>query len=146
MYMDNSGWVSIDFMIAFMIIILTIPSLTAIISDRIDTVNSVREITEAKILEENVAGIIEMVYSGGCGCSYTLKMPSKIATKPYYIKIDPSGVHVMYMNNIGTSFMNPIKITDGKSHTNIYLEPDVTYNISNIKFRDSYNSITIKKI
>ena len=144
--MDKNGWVSIDFIIAFMIIILTIPSVTAIISDRIDTVNSVREITEAKILEENVAGIIEMVYSGGFGCSYTLKMPSKIATKSYYLKIDPSGIQVLFMNNIGTSFITPIKITDGKYYSNIYLEPDVTYNISNIKFGDNYNGIFIKKI
>ena len=144
--MDKSGWVSIDFMIAFMIIILTIPSVTAIISDRIDTVNSVREITEAKILEENVAAIIEMVYSGGFGCSYTLKMPSKISTKSYSLKIDPSGVHVMFMNNIGTSFMTPIMITDGKYYSNIILDPDVTYNISNIKFGDNYNGISIKKM
>jgi hypothetical protein len=144
--MDKSGWVSIDFMIAFMIIILTIPSVTAIISDRFDTVNSVREITEAKILEENVAGIIEMVYSGGIGCSYTLKMPSKIENKSYSLKIDQSGVHVMFMNNIGTSFMTPMKITDGKYYSNIILEPDVTYNISNIKFGDNYNGIIIKKI
>lgn len=144
--MDKSGWVSIDFMIAFMIILLTIPSITAIISERIDTVNSVREITEAKILEENIGEIIEMVYSGGYGCSYTLKMPSKIATKSYCLKIDPSGVHVMFMNNIGTAFMAPIKITDGKYYSNIYLEPNVTYNISNIKFGDNYNVIIIKKI
>lgn len=144
--MDKSGWVSIDFMIAFMIIILTIPSLTATISDRIDTVNSVREITEAKILEENVAGIIEMVYSGGLGCSYTLKMPSKIGTKSYCLKIDPSCVHVMFMNNIGTTFMTPIKVTDGKYYSNILLEPNISYNISNIKFEDNYNGIIIKKI
>ena len=144
--MDKNGWVSIDFMIAFMIIMVTIPSVTAIISDRLDTANSLQEITEAKILEENVAGIIEMVYSGGYGCSYTLKMPPKIATKSYCLKIDPSGVHVMFMNNIGTAFMTPIKITDGKYYSNILLKPNMSYNISNIKFGDNYNGILIKKI
>jgi hypothetical protein len=144
--MDRNGWVNIDFMVAFLIIILTIPSITAIISDRLDTVSSVREIAEAKILEENVAGIIEMVYSGGLGCSYKLKMPSKIANKSYNIKINSTGVYVMFKNHIGTVFITPIKITDGKYFSNILLEPNKTYNISNIKFGDKYNGILIEKI
>ena len=71
--MDRNGWVSIDFILAFLIIILTIPSITSIISDRLDTANSVREIGEAHILEENVAGTIEMVYSGGPGLFLYIK-------------------------------------------------------------------------
>jgi len=145
-YMDKNGWVSVDFMIAFMIIILTIPSITSIINDRVDTANSIREIAEAKILEENVAGIIEMVYSGGQGCSYMLKMPSKIANKSYCLKINSTGVYVMFKNNIGMVFITPMKITKGKYYSNILLEPNKTYNISNIKFGDNYNGIIIKEI
>ena len=145
-YMDRDGWVSIDFIIAFMIIILTIPSITAIISDRLDTVNSVREIAEARILEENIAGIIEMVYSGGVGCSYRIKMPPKIANKSYTLKINSTGVYVMFKNHIGTVFITPIKISDSKYNSNILLEPNKNYNISNIKFGDKYNGILIEKI
>jgi hypothetical protein len=122
---------------------LTIPSITAIISDRVDTANSVHEVIEAKILEENIA---EIVYSGGVGCSIIFKMPSKIANKPYSLTINSSGVYVMFKNNIGTAFITPMKITDGKFYTNILLEPNKTYNISNIKYRDNYNGIIIKKI
>ncbi len=144
--MDRNGWVSIDFILAFLIIILTIPSITSIISDRLDTANIVREIGEAHILEENVAGTIEMVYSGGPGCSYIFKMPSKIANKPYYFTINSSGVYVRFKNNIGTAFITKMKITDGKYSSNIILEPNKTYNISNIKHNDYGIEIIIKKI
>ncbi len=144
--MDRNGWVTIDFMIAFMIIILTIPSITAIISDRIDTANSVREIVEARILDENIAGVIEMVYSGGLGCSIIFKMPPKIVNKSYYVTINSSGVYVMFKNNIGKAFITPIEITDGKHRSNILLVPNKTYNISNIKYGEYYNGIIIKKI
>jgi hypothetical protein len=144
--MDMNGWVTIDFMVAFTIIILTIPSITAIISDRVDTSNSVHELVEAKILEENIAEIVEMVYSGGVGCSIIFKMASKIANKPYSLTINSSGVYVMLKNNIGTVFITPMKMTDGKFYTNILLEPNKTYNILNIKYRDNYNGIIIKKI
>ena len=144
--MDRNGWVSIDFILAFMIIILTIPSITSIISDRIDTANSVRETGEAHILEENVAGTIEMVYSGGPGCSYILKMPLKIANKPYKFTINSSGVYVRFKNNIGTAFITKMRITDGKYSSNIILEPNRTYNISNIKHDDNGIEIIIKKI
>lgn len=125
---------------------MTIPSITAIISDRVDTANSVHELVEAKILEENIAEIVEMLYSGDVGCSIIFKMPSKIANKPYSLTINSSGVYVMFKNNIGTAFITPMKITDGKFYTNILLEPNKTYNISNIKYRDNYNGIIIKKI
>jgi hypothetical protein len=143
--MDKNGWVTIDFMVAFMIILVTIPSITAIISDRVETVNSVREIAEAKILEENIAEIIDMVYSGGPGCSYTLKMPPKIGNKSYSITINSTGVYIMFKNHIGTEFITPIRITKSK-YSNILLEPDKTYNISNIKFRNNSNEIIIEKI
>lgn len=144
--MDTNGWVTIDFVVAFTIIILTIPGITAIIGDRVDTVNSVHDVVEAKILEENIAEKVQMVYSGGEGCSIIFRMPSKIATKSYHLTINSSGVYVMFKNNIGTAFITRMKITDDKFRTNIQLEPNKTYNISNIKYDDNYNAIIIKKI
>jgi hypothetical protein len=144
--MDQHGWVTIDFMIAFTIIILTIPSMIAIIGDRIDNANSIREITEARILVENIATIVEMVYSGGVGCSYIVKMPAKIGNKPYSIKINSSGVYVRFNNNIGTAFITPMRISEGRFHSNILLEPNKTYNISNIENINNYNEINIEKI
>ena len=84
-----------------------------------------------------------MVYSGGPGCSYTLKMPSKIGNKSYSVKINSTGVYVMFKNQIGTGFITPIRITEGKS-SNILLEPNKTYNLSNIKFKDNNNEIIIE--
>lgn len=141
--MDQNGWVSIDFLLASLIIILTIPSIVAIIEDRIDTTNSVHEITEAKVLAENVAEIIEMVYSGGRGCFIIFKIP---ATKHYNITVNSTGVYVRFKGKIGTAYITPIMISSSKYGSNVLLEPNITYNISNITDEHDNTKIIIKRI
>ena len=94
--MDRNGWVSFDFLMASLLILLTIPSLVSIIEERINTVNSVDEISEARVLAENLAEDIEMVYSGGRGCSIIFKLPAKVSNKHYKIKINSTGVYVIF--------------------------------------------------
>jgi hypothetical protein len=76
--LNSDGWVSIDFMVASMIILLIIPGIVAISEDRVNTANSVNEIAKARVLSDNLAETIEMVYSGGDGCSIIFKMPANI--------------------------------------------------------------------
>ncbi|MDD3985917.1 MAG: hypothetical protein PHY59_08635 [Methanobacterium sp.] len=68
---NEHGWASIDFIMAFIIILVITPSIIAIIEERMDTCNYTQEIAEAKILTENIAKRIEKVYCGGNGCSIT---------------------------------------------------------------------------
>jgi hypothetical protein len=144
--MNNKGWVTIDFMIASMIIFLTVPSIVAIIGDRLDTVEMTRELAEGRILAENIAGTIQIVYSGGEGCSYIYNMPGSISNKPYKLTVNSSGVYIRLKNNIGKAFITPILITNGRYVSNILLEPNKAYNISNIKNKQNYTEIIIKKI
>lgn len=144
--MDKNGWVSIDFLMASLLILLTIPSLVSIIEDRINTVNSVHEVAEARVLAENLAENIEMVYSGGKGCSIVFKLPATVSNKHYKITINSTGVYVRFSGKIGTAYITPLTISNGKYDSYVLLEPNKTYNISNIKDKHDRMKIVIKQI
>ncbi len=144
---NSDGWVSIDFMVASMIILLIIPGIVAISEDRVNTANSVNEIAKAKVLSDNLAETIEMVYSGGDGCSIIFKMPANIEDKPYYINVNSSGVYVRFHGMINSAFINPMMISYSlkKSRSNVLMQPNKLYNISNIKDEYGYTHIIIKR-
>jgi hypothetical protein len=144
--MDKNGWVSIDFLMASLLILLTIPSLVSIIEDRINTVNSVHEVSEARVLAENLAENIEMVYSGGRGCSIVFKLPANVSNKHYKVTINSTGVYVSFSGKIGTAYITPMTISNGKYDSYVLLEPNKTYNISNIKDKHDRMKIIIKQI
>ncbi len=148
MVLDNEhGWASIDFIAAFLIILVTIPGIIAIIEERVDTANRVQEIAEAKVLSENIAERIEMVYSGGNGCSITYKMPLKIANKPYKVHVNSSGVFIKFNGKMGSAFISPVKISNNPRYDyNALMEANKTYNISNIKNEFNQDCIIIKQI
>ena len=144
--MDRNGWVSFDFLMASLLILLTIPSVVSIIEDRINTVNSIQEVSEARVLAENLAENIEMVYSGGIGCSIVFKLPATLSNKHYKVRINSTGVYVIFLGKIGTAFITPLTISNGKYDSYALLEPNKTYNISNIKDEHDRMKIIIKQI
>lgn len=144
---NEHGWASIDLIAAFLIILVTIPSIIAIIEERVDTAYRVQEITEAKLLSENIAERIEMVYSGGNGCSITYKMPSTIVNNPYKVHVNSSGVFIKFDNKMGSAFISPVKISNNPRYDyNVIMEANRTYNISNIKNEFNQDCIIIKQI
>jgi len=147
MKLDMNGWVSIDFMVASMIILLTIPGIVAISGDRFNSANSIHEIAIAKILTDNVAETIEMVYSGGEGCSIILEMPETIDNKPYYLNVNSSGVFVRFHGMMNCAFITPIMISNSikKGSSNVFMQPGKFYNITNIKDEHGYTHIIIKR-
>lgn len=145
---SEGGWVSVDFMVASLIIILTIPGLVSIAGENINTANSVHKIAKAKIITDNVAQSIEMVYSGGTGCSIIYKMPSNIDNKPYNFKVNSSGAYMKVDDLMGSTFISSMKLstTEWVDRSDVQMQADETYNISNIM--DSYGNthIIIKRI
>jgi hypothetical protein len=144
---NEHGWASIDFIAAFLIILITIPGIIAIIEERIDTANRVQEMAEAKILSENIAERIEKVYSGGNGCSITYKMPITIVNKPYIVHVNSSGVFIKFNGRMGSAFITPLKISNNPKYGDYaIMEANKTYNISNIKNEFNQDRIIIKQI
>ena len=110
-HLDTNGWISVDFIVASMIFIFVIPRIIAASEDRIDTPNTVQEMVEARMLAENIAETIEMVYSGGNGCSIIYKMPN-ISNKKYNIKINSLGVYIKVNDKMANAYI--------KSHNRVF--------------------------
>jgi hypothetical protein len=145
---DNRGWLSMDLFAATLIVLMTITSMVAITGDRLVTVNSFQEISNAKILAENLAQRIESVYSGRAGYETTYKMPSNISNSPYLIIVDNSGVYVTLNGKMGYSHLIPMKIAYGSYYGSgrAVLRPDESYKITNIKDQYQMTYIIIKEI
>jgi hypothetical protein len=145
---SNCGWVSVDFMVASLIIILTIPGLVSIAGENLNTANSVHKIAKAKLLTDNVAQAIEMVYTGGSGCSIIYKMPSNIDNKPYYFKINKSGAYIRVDGLMGSTFISSMKLstTEWYDQSEVQMHADTIYNISNRMDANGNTHIIIKNI
>jgi len=144
---NEDGWVSIDIIMAFLIILLITPSIIVIIEERINTTNHTQEITEAKILTENIAERIEKVYCGGNGCSILYKTPLKIGDKSYRIHVNSSGVFIKFSEKMGSAYICPIKVSnDPRFGFYVLMEANKTYNISHIKNEFNQDIILIKEI
>jgi hypothetical protein len=50
------------------------------------------------------------------------------------------------MSKIATAYITPMRITNRKYGSNVVLEPNKTYNISNIKDEHDHINIIIKRI
>jgi hypothetical protein len=143
--MDNHGWISTDFMMASIVIIAIIISFIAIADQRMETVKTIEEMSDARVLVETIAETIVTVYSNGENCYTTIKMPPTVANETYSIKINSSGVYIRYRNMLGTAFIPPNIIPDIQS-SNITMLPDENYNFSNVKDENQNNVVVIKKV
>jgi hypothetical protein len=132
--LDDNGWVSVDLFVASIIVIIAVTSLTAIAGDRMLTTNSIQEISEAKILAENIATTIDSVYSNGEGYETLYKMPSNISGNPYIIVVNASGLFISFNHKMGYAHTTPMDISYGSAYgrTQFILKPDKKYKIVNI--------------
>lgn len=144
--MDIKGVVSLDFMLASFMIILIIPCILSIAMIRMDTVESADQMVSARTLTENVAETIDLVYSGGEGCSAVYCMPLKIKDIRYTLTVHPTEVVIVFNGKMGGSHHSWVGIYDGSGfRSNYNLESGVCYNISNVKI-DNQNVLIFHKI
>ena len=108
MNLDNRGWLSLDLFAATLIVILTIIGLVAITGVRMDTVNSFQEIARAKMLTEDIAGLIESVYSNGDGYETIYTLPSNIGNQPYVVAVNESGIYTTINGKMGYAHIAPM--------------------------------------
>jgi len=149
--LDNRGWVSVDLFVASIIVIMTVTSLTVITGERMLTTNSIQEISESKILAENIATIIDSVYSNGEGYETIYKMPSSISrnsSNPYMIIVNASGLFISFNQKLGYAHITPMDISYGSAYgrTQFILKPDKTYKIMNIRDHNKKTHIIIQEV
>jgi len=146
--MESRGSISADFLLASLIILITLSSLVSIAIDRIDTANSIAESSQARITAENIAEHIETTYIHGEGYYTTYTTPKKIFNNHYGVIINCSGLYLFLNGKTCYSYLGSMEISgaDYPISSKVILKPDRTYNISNIKDKHNITRVVIKEI
>jgi hypothetical protein len=141
--MDIKGWVTLDFIATLIIVFLTIQSIVAIVSERMETVNSIEDIGEAKILVENIAETLETVYVNGEGYYTIYNMPPKISGKSYIIDVNSREVLIKFNGKTGCAHLTSMKISNSIYYDSpsVQMNENQIYNISN--HRDEQENVHI---
>ncbi|MBI5680911.1 MAG: hypothetical protein HZC47_08465 [Methanobacterium sp.] len=143
--MDSRGIITSDLIFASILILMVIGSILTIITERLDAVSKTEETGKARMIAENVAEIINNVYSGGNGHSANISLPANITDKNYEIKINSSGVFVLIDGMIGKAYVAPNKFSSSDlfKETSICMHNNRKYLIKNVADEDGNNWIII---
>jgi hypothetical protein len=146
--MDEKGWVTLDFLATLIIVFLTIQSIVAIVSERIETVNSIEDSGEAKILVENIAETLETVYTNGEGYYTIYKMPPTISGELYTIDVNSREVLIKFNGKTGCAHLTSMKISNSIYYDSqsVQMNGNQAYNISNHRDEHENVHIIIKQI
>jgi len=128
--MDQRGVISTDFLLATLILIIIISGIVGFVDTGIDSAKST-EFAKAKIVGENVARSIDMVYGQGPGDQLNITLPGDFNYKIEIRNINgKAAVVVKYNNKESISYLipNPNKIDN---IDNVIMNPNGTYNICN---------------
>ncbi len=146
--MESWGVITADFLLATLVIIIILSNLVAIAVDRIDTANDIGEASQARIMGENLAELIETTYSNGQGYYTTFKTPHNISGSNYIVNLDSTGLYIFINRKICYSHIGS-KFIRGEAYQTFdgaILKPDKTYNISNIKDMCNITRIVVREI
>lgn len=148
MNFDSNGFLTADSLIASLVIIILIMSLTNIIIKRIDTVNSIEEAVDARILGENIAELIESTAVNGPGYYITYRTPGNISSEYYYVHINSSGVFVLVNGKISYSHLVLLRVSGSEylRDLEVTMKPGKIYNISNTRDQLLNTWIIVKEV
>lgn len=125
--MDQRGVLSVDFLIATLILLITVSSLVVFATKGMD-VGETTEFSKAKMIGENVARNINMVYAQGPGDQLNITLPGDFQ---YNITIQEMNgkaiIVVKYKDKEAKTYLIPKADQIDK----ITMYPNMTYTISN---------------
>lgn len=148
MNIGSKGIITADSLMAVLLIIMILMSLINIIISRMDTVNSIGEASEARILGENIAEKIESTDSNGPGYYTTFRTPSNISGEYYQIHINSTGLFVVVNRKTSYSYIGLHRVSGSEymRDLEVTLKPGITYNISNTRDRLTNTWIIVKEV
>lgn len=131
--MESKGMISADALLSFLVLIILLTSFINIIGNRIDTVNSIGEASESRVLGENIAQKIETTRSNGQGYYTIYKTPRSILHEYYVVHINSSGLFIFVNGKTCYSYLGLVRVTGSEYFRDleVTMKPDKTYNISN---------------
>lgn len=133
--MDHQGSLSIDLLFTTFIFLIIIGYTATLISDRFNTVDSSKELVEARSLAENIANAINQAYTGGDGHRIKIRMPNQInKDNTYHVEVNSEGVMVVLKDRRGLAYIIPQKFShtyNTLQNSKIRLDPAMEYVIIN---------------
>lgn len=145
--MDIKGWISFDFVVASLMILMIMEGMISITGERLNTSQSVNTMVLARTVSENLGEYLDTVYSGGEGCYIIYTTPRTITKNSYMISLNPNDFKIVINGKIGSSYHVPVKLmTNTGFYTNrIMFVPGESYIISNNKV-DGYTFVVIRRL
>ena len=136
---------TVDLLFATLLIIMVAGSIITVVSSRMDAALQTEELSEARMIAENVSGAINRVYSGGTGHLINISLPENITDHPYSINVNSSGIYVTVGGMVGKACITPKKISNSYllGESEIIMYEGSKYTIKNINGSDGYNWIVI---
>ena len=125
--MDQRGILSVDFLIATLILLITVSSLVVFATKGMD-VGETTEFSKAKMIGENVARNINMVYAQGPGDQLNITLPGDFQYNVTIQEMNGKAIIVVkYKDKEAKTYLIPKANQIGK----ITMYPNNTYTISN---------------
>jgi hypothetical protein len=148
MIMDYDGWITTDSLISILAVLILTTSLINIVVERVDTVNSMEEAFDARVLGENIAEQIQTTNSNGPGYYTTYRTPGNISDEYYTVHINSSGLFILVDKKICYSHLGSIRVSgsDYLRDLMVTMKPGKVYNISNTRDRLKNTWIIIKEV
>ena len=145
--MDTKGVITVEFILTSMAFLILTSGILTLVSERMDTVSSTKELGNARMISKNLAESINKVYNGGNGHKIVLDLPS-ISDSDYWIKVNFSGTFVLIDGMIGKTSINPKKISnsDDLKESTVSMHADHNYVIKNVEDSNGNNWIVINEI
>ena len=119
--MDQKGILTVDFLLATLLLLIATASIVAFISQSIDATEST-ELSKAKALSDTVTRSINSVYTDGNGRYISLTLPGDF---DYTLVVSGSLVKVNFKGKVAESNMIPEDIAEKT------MKPNETWNITN---------------
>lgn len=144
----TEGWITVDSLITFLVVIILVTSLISIINERLDTVNSIEEASKARVLGENIAENIQATNTNGPGYSTSIKTPATISNNYYWVHINSSGLFIFVDGKTCYSHLGLVRVTGSEylRDLEVTMKPNKTYTITNTRDKLTNTWIVVKEV
>ena len=118
--MDEKGFISIEYMFSFFIVLIIALGLLFYASASIMSANNIEDNVQHRIILDSVANTISQVNSNGDGHSKLIKLPSDVGY--YEITVESNKLIIKYGNKEGETLISHLdidskyKLYSGKSY------------------------------
>lgn len=113
--MDYKGFLSIDFLFIFFLILIIATAFLYYGENSIRSGENIESNIEGRIFLDKIANLINQVSSNGPGYSKTINLPNNISDKSYLLIVKSNKIILEYGNKRGTSSIFPVHLINNEN-------------------------------